>query len=349
LVVLSRILSGAKRLWCIPLLFIIWANVHGGWTVGLGMLAVWSAGELFWRGPQRRFWMLTGVTALSALAILVNPYGFDLWRFTIETVGVAGTHIQEWQPLWRDTPSSWLLWIGGIAFFLWNRRALLSQSDGGFRAVLSPIGCITMLAVGAMLVNRLVPLFVPVMVTLVGPLLKQQGAVEGVAIPRERTLFDIAVTAAVVIVLAVVRVLSPCISIEGNWAPDLQAAAALRAADAKGRLISWYDWGEYAIWHLSPALKVSLDGRYEETMSRARLREEFAIAEGDPEGLVELGRLTPEYVWLPQSYSSRTKAWLREHGYRIDVDTPESFVAVRPDLPVVAPVSISPSGCFPGP
>ena len=37
----------------------------------------------------------------------------------------------------------------------------------------------------------------------------------------------------------------------------------VEAAQLQGRLVVWFDWGEYAIWHFAPALRVSIDGRRE--------------------------------------------------------------------------------------
>src|SRR5262249_1705187 len=44
LVALCRLLNEPRsNLRYVPLLFLAWANLHGGWVVGLGVLGVWSA------------------------------------------------------------------------------------------------------------------------------------------------------------------------------------------------------------------------------------------------------------------------------------------------------------------
>ena len=114
-------------------------------------------------------------------------------------------------------------------------------------------------------------------------------------------------------------------------------------------MVTWFNWGEYAIWHLGPDVKVSVDGRRETIYSMATLAHQYAIAAGRPEGFDALSRMRPEYVWLPHPSSRATAEWLEENGYRIDIQTDRSFVAVRADLPVVNPVAVAPTGCFPGP
>jgi hypothetical protein len=80
-------------LWLLPLLMLVWVNVHGGFLVGFVLLAIYWIGAA-WRwlrltgsgfeevlqkirmGRRVRTLTLTGI--LSALATLVNPYGIQL-------------------------------------------------------------------------------------------------------------------------------------------------------------------------------------------------------------------------------------------------------------------------------
>jgi hypothetical protein len=80
-------------LWLLPLLMLVWVNVHGGFLVGFVLLAIYwcSAVWQWWRlkddsfndalrrieiGRRIRTLTLTGI--LSGLATLANPYGFHL-------------------------------------------------------------------------------------------------------------------------------------------------------------------------------------------------------------------------------------------------------------------------------
>ena len=139
-----------------------------------------------------------------------------------------------------------------------------------------------------------------------------------------------------------------CLPIQGDWAPDRAVAAALRASSPAGRLVTTYGWGQYAIWHFGPSLRVSFDGRRETVYSDATEMRQADIERGNPDGLRFLDQARPEYVWLPTSGGS-TRAWLRRQpDYRTDLETPESFLAVRRDLPVVKSVRDVPTACFPG-
>jgi hypothetical protein len=53
-------------------------------------------------------------------------------------------------------------------------------------------------------------------------------------------------------------------------------------------------------------------------------------------------------VWYPTEMT-QLKHWLAANGYRIDIETGESFLAVRADLPPVPHRPAQAFGCFPSP
>ena len=82
-----------RWLFFLPLLMLVWVNVHGGFLLGFVLLAIFWIGSAWdwFRGredrledslrriaAQKRFRDLTLVGLLSALASLVNPYGWHL-------------------------------------------------------------------------------------------------------------------------------------------------------------------------------------------------------------------------------------------------------------------------------
>ena len=105
--ILLALMNGALRgrprllLW-MPVLFALWANLHGGWIVGLGVLGLWSACAILARTIPWP-WAAAG-TILAGLGTLATPYGPELWRFLWETVGLGRADITEWQPLTSDPP-----------------------------------------------------------------------------------------------------------------------------------------------------------------------------------------------------------------------------------------------------
>ncbi len=99
------------RTWVgVPVLFALWANLHGSFVVGLAVLGCFWLGrivEVAWqtrsiaqviRDAQVRRW--TFLTELALVATLLNPYGLDLWIYTIRFAGNSNlATVLEWQPL----------------------------------------------------------------------------------------------------------------------------------------------------------------------------------------------------------------------------------------------------------
>jgi hypothetical protein len=347
LVVLCRLLITTPRAWwlvALPSLFALWVNLHGGWIVGAGLLAVWTAYHLY-RADAPRL-LVAAVALLSGLATLINPYGWGMWRFLAATVRVSRP-IQEWQPLSARPAGMWIPYILVFAVV-----ALCAASKD--RPPMDRLAMIALLALAALRVSRLAPLWVAVAVVLISPTVIAWSR----AVPAYWwTLHAPSRAAAMLTVIPIVCValfsarevvgMSECVPIVGDWIPDTVASRALSDGAATGTIVTWFAWGEYALWHLSPALRVSLDGRRETIYSDSVLEQHDALYEGTAEGVAYLQRLDPTYVWVPAS-SSRLRDWLGTHGYRIDVQTNRSFVAVRSDRPTLRLPNVPASSCFPG-
>ncbi|MCA8995689.1 MAG: hypothetical protein KDA80_01850 [Planctomycetaceae bacterium] len=96
--------------WTIPVLFAIWANMHGSFLVGLVLLGGVLTGraiDVYRRTRDRRFVFadrtcrqLLIALELSAAAVLLNPYGLAIYP---EVFAVAGSKnleaLVEWDPL----------------------------------------------------------------------------------------------------------------------------------------------------------------------------------------------------------------------------------------------------------
>jgi hypothetical protein len=326
----------SRALWALPPLFALWANLHGGWIVGAALLVVWTAAAWVQRQPTR--WMLLLAGAVSLLATLLTPYHLDLWMFMLSTVRFGRDRITEWQPIWHNAGLPLLAWVLAAGLTLISlRRAGKPEAA----TLIAMIG----LALASARVSRLAPLFALSAIALLPRQWPLQSSVPGDR-DASRVVIDV-VAVAVAVALAVgTGAFPPCIAAADSSSPDTAAAESLRGAH--GRLVTSFGWGEYALWHFGPDLKVSIDGRRETVYSENTVREQLAIVDGTPDGLAALARLAPDYVWLP-AFSATTAQWLRANGYREDIRTRRSFIAVRSDLMPLTPWAGRASGCFPGP
>ena len=290
--------------------------------------------------PRRHATRWLVLPVISIAGTLANPYGIGLWRFLAATVRSTRPDIVEWAPLGVESPL--ILWFPIVATALVSIALSLRPAT---RPQPQVWAVLFLLVAGAIRVERVAGLVAPAALVLLAPYIRQAWGRYGwfsVARPAA-LLFGIPAIVALGAAAAPVARSFSCLSIAGDWTPDREAAAYLRGAS--GRLLTTFDWGEYAIWHFGPHLKVSIDGRRETVYSDRVINWHRAFERGDDDGNAVVAALGPDYVWL-RSRSRHAQQWLVEHGYRVDADTGSSFVAARADL---APLTGGPplDACFP--
>ncbi len=111
---LRRTEPHSRRIWLLPVLMVVWVNVHGGFLLGFVLLAIYLVGALWtWftaRGDRiesllqkiaaaRRAKTLTLVSVVSAIASLIEPYGWKLHAhiYSYLTNSFLMNHIDEFQ------------------------------------------------------------------------------------------------------------------------------------------------------------------------------------------------------------------------------------------------------------
>jgi hypothetical protein len=354
LFVLTNADRGRRRaLLAIPIVMLVWANAHGGWIVGFGVLAVWTAATVV---DARHSWSLraslAAVTAVAALATLVTPYGVEMWTFLYATVGIVRADIQDWQPITAvplGIVSTWILVvISCLVLVVRARRAIEWRT----------LVILTMLAWSSFRVSRLSPfLALAAVMLLAAPLAavtRQREREDPVrSAPPDSTTAIVTVSAAAICAMVVSGVAIArnvrCISIDPAGAPEPEAAAFIQLNQLRGRMVTWFDWGQYAIWHLSPQILVSMDGRRDSVYSDARMAEHFRWYLNDgPDASDELRRMGADYVWLPKTV--RVVRALRSQNWNPVFEGPLSVIfSVRNEASFRQPEPVSQTRCFPGP
>lgn len=129
--------QGKDRLWLMPILFILWSNLHAGYTLGFLLIGVVIAGEILnsvlQKEPEKRlgwseirkifFWSL-----VCLAVVLINPNGLATWLVPFKTVRVEALRqlIDEWaSPDFHQLylqPFLWMLFAVFTAIGLSRRR-----------------------------------------------------------------------------------------------------------------------------------------------------------------------------------------------------------------------------------
>ena len=278
--------GGRGRLWFIPLVMVLWANLHGGFAIGfillLGTIAGESLGSLLngsvsdavsWRGVRQ----LVLISALSVVAVCINPYGPQVLGYPFQTVGIGVLQdfIQEWAtPNFHERQflpfAALLLSLYGAAGFshLRLRWTDLVLTTGTALMALTAARNIALFAVVA----------VPVLTRHVDAILNERGwhirtqaAARGAAGWVNLLLIVVILLGAL---LYVASVLSPqAVAAAQAERLPVRAAAWLNEAHPEGLMFNSYNWGGYLMF-AAPDYPVFADGRtdlYDDVFLRAFL------------------------------------------------------------------------------
>jgi hypothetical protein len=253
------------RVWLVPLIVAIWANIHGSFFLGPLVLGLAWLEDLHDRVEQPH--RLLQIAVVSALAALINPFFIAVWGYAagLSTNSFVTSRITEWQPTTLRTIPG-ILFFGSVAVvvvLLARRGRPTSWPTLAWLAVFAAIGAYAIRGVAWWPLGGAVA---------VAPLLVRQPAAGSVgAAPRVERASPLNVVVVGVIVLVCValvpawRPTDPVIGAPSGLVGDAPSGitAALRQQAKPGdRILNpqpWGSWFELAL----PANPVAIDSRIE--------------------------------------------------------------------------------------
>ena len=339
----------ARALWYVPLCFAAWVNLHGGWIVGLAALGVWMAGDAWRRRSVSWTLELGAIGALTLLATLFNPYGLGLWQFLAETVRLDRPDITDWMPLLQLPPA--VLVIEAVLPLVAIAALVAGRAWPAFairfgQARSTPRTCRLALArVATFRVGRVDAfLEAAIAIFLARPIITFLNGIDASARgPFRRASVPVGVMAVVLAAYVAATAFSSLrvLDVGGPWVPDRTAAAFLRENSPGARVLTWFDWGEYALWQLSPAgIRVSMDGRRETVYSARVLRDHERFYQGHADMVDYPERIGADQVWLPSRFP--IIELLKRRGWMTVLDTGQSVILAREATRPVAARAVTP-------
>jgi hypothetical protein len=316
--------QGAERpngpLWAlaaIPLLFALWANLHGGFIAGLLLIGLVTAGLAIdrWRGlpgAPRAYVVLLGVAGVlaAAAATFATPLGLDIWSYILSfrnpALKLAST---EWEPTTQSVPAMAYLVIAAAlsAWIWWNaprpRRVMPVLVMAGF----------VVFAAGSM--RNLI---------FVAPALALQiacSAPDRVA-ASSRIVVGLAASAAAGAVLAYAAILGPP---NADRVGNSAVQYALDHPLERGRIVAYAGPSSYMLWR-APETRVVING-WLEHFTAAELRANFGILHGsrpNPTGYVKRLHAGAVIAYIPVAIER-----LEAHGFVVKLSGPDGTYLLR--------------------
>ena len=282
-------LTGRARLWLLPLLMMAWVNLHFGFAAGLGLIGAYVFLELLEAAVRsshrqaalQRLRGAAGWLVCSALATLVNPWGWGIYRALIRQER-ANAQQQFWIREWSSVPLKW----GAVSSTLSLRQTrgtiYLLLAIAVVAAVVAllrarPGAAILLLGATYPAVRyvRMGAIFACVVVVVGGYILSGEMSRAASCIRPARARSVIAsVAVALLLTLAGLRSFDLITNrhyFQGTeestfgaglswWFPQ-RAAEFIERQDLPGEIFNTYNEGGYLTWKLGPERRIYIDGR----------------------------------------------------------------------------------------
>ena len=265
----------------LPLILLVWANVHGGYAIGLMLIAAYLLGEAVNNLTRHsedpvvswaRLRHLLLVMGLSLAAVVVNPYTWQMWWYPFQTVGISALRdfIQEWQ-----SPNFHLNFVQPFAVMLLLLLGAMARANR--RADWADLALTAMWALWALFAARNIAIFglviTPVLAKYANLAWNIQWNTWGRRPPfsprsgrtnRQQSLLNWLLLA-LVTVAALGKIALPLTPQANREAEEktlpTKALAFIQAEQPPGPMFNSYNWGGYLIFKLWPDYPVYIDGR----------------------------------------------------------------------------------------
>lgn len=253
-------LKGKNRLYLLPVLQLLWVNIHGSFILGPIIIGIYLISEAI-SGERRRVKILAIGLILTSATTILNPYGLKLIHFSIGFgEGAFLGAISEWRPTTIGDfhgAFGFLFAVGTVSFLL--KMILSHEKQGGEIANLLLFIFFAYLSIKAI---RFTALFSLAIAPVIAGNLQSFNIKMG---PIRRAVSVVLISTLILGYLAVSEIKKyPSLLVFGlGEESPRKVADFLEKNKIEGNMYNTYPLGSYLLWRLSPGEKVFLDGRVE--------------------------------------------------------------------------------------
>lgn len=259
--------SGRMSLWLLPPLFLIWANTHADFVLGLFILGLFVVDRMF-RQPAK---VLSGerlailvIGALSVLITLINPYGLELWRTLLkESHPFQFSYISEWVPVTTKNIYNFAAYCSVLGLFA---SALIGARHKFPLWYMLSLGIFSILSIRSQYFFRVAVILgiYALLVFWVPHLSDLRSVFSSRLVAKLRTGFLLFLTLSTLGIVGLFYLdVKECLDskywIEKQGYPQ-EAINYTLSAGISGNVFNYYGWGGYMIWKY-PQIQTFVDGR----------------------------------------------------------------------------------------
>jgi hypothetical protein len=333
--------KGGRSLFLLPLLMIPWANLHGGFALGLALQGLFIAGNMVeglsasgisgWKRAVADQRIPVTALVLSLAAACINPFGYQLLLFPFQVSKGSFSHlISEWLPPNLQTFWEFRLYLVFVLFLLFFNARTINWTNRFFLLFFINAALVHsrhMSIAGIFLTPFLVQALLPCQERFASP--REQEAGE-----NQLALSKMSGPAATVFLS-----LSLVFGI-GQWPSWEKSANILIALPDKfsseaveylskdtpdGKLFNYDEMGDYLIYAMDPPPKLFADGRLD--MYGQKIVEDYAkIVTLEEEADELLASYEIDWVLYPPGPLTR---YLEARGWRETYRDDQAVILLR--------------------
>src|SRR5215510_2061010 len=276
-----------QKWWLLPLLMLLWVNLHGMFVLGIVIWLIYLVGDLFESPAKARFTntnvksMLMG-GALSVVATFLSPSGFKIWEAIASLGGSAyiKSRIPEYQSANFQMAETW-------PFILLLLLCIASFARSTQKIEWAHTFLVTAFAGIALYSSRMLPLFAIVAVPIVAKsfsewlredfpnsrFLKMEANISTINHSSNGWIWILGIILAILFLFQSNTAIDP--ANKGNiFDPSffpVDAVNWLESHPQSGHMFNEFDWGGYILLNTWPAYPIFMDGHthiYGEALTR---------------------------------------------------------------------------------
>ena len=319
-----------QRWWLLPLLMLLWVNLHGMFVLGIVIWIIYLAGSLFenpsrtWINDPRTKSMLLG-SALAFMTTFFSPSGIKIWGAIASLGGNAyiKSRIPEYQSANFQMAETW-------PFILLLLLCIASFARSSHKIRWTDVFLVTAFAGIALYSSRMLPLFAIVAVPIVAQsfsswvkedfpdnrFLKTEANISALNVSSNGLIWVLLVIVAVLFLFNSNTAIDPAgkgNAFNANFFP-VQAVNWLDSHPQDGHMFNEFDWGGYILLKLWPKYPIFMDGHthiYGEALTR-EYEKVISLGKGWEDVLAKY-----QVQWAILRVQSPVVAALEEQGWQI--------------------------------
>ena len=320
------------RRWWIALwlpAYVLWLNIHAGFTVGLGLFALYTVEQALRELGQGTRTPTEGghrpkvgpgrlppprghpvghlvVTLLAMVGLMVvNPYGFEYVSYLWHAISLERPLVGEWRPLWEQPQHPETLLIYGVSLAV----VIYAVAQRGVRGLPGLLAVLATAYLTARHVRHL-SIYAVLWICYLPAYLKGTGLerlITDFGARRQRLLVCFwGLVAGAGLIWAVSnhfwQLRMPTTQDQREQGTPIYPAGAvayLAEHEFSGNLLVPFDVGAFVSWRLYPDVKVSLDSRYEAAYPPGAVEESVRFYAGQRGWQAVLDRYDTDAVLVP--------------------------------------------------